>query len=147
MYLPGRLVTNADLEAIDELDTSDEWIQQRSGIKARRYISEGESGVDMAVHACTQAVANPGLTLDDIDFITYATLSPDYFFPGNGCFFQDRLFPHRTVGALDGRNNPYLPVRGDQAGEAQGERPGAPHRFRLRLHLGLRPALLVRGGA
>ena len=104
MYLPGRLVTNADLEAMNELDTSDEWIQQRSGIKARRYVSEGESGVDMAVHACTQAVANAGLTLDDIDFIIYATLSPDHFFPGNGCFLQDRLFSHRTVGALDVRN-------------------------------------------
>jgi len=104
MYLPERVVTNADLEAIKELDTSDEWIQQRSGIKARRYVSDGESGVDLAVHACKQAVEKAGLTMDDIDFIIYATLSPDYTFPGNGCFLQERLFGDRTIGALDVRN-------------------------------------------
>ena len=104
MYLPERVVTNADLEAIKELDTSDEWIQQRSGIKARRYVSDGESGTDMAVHACNQAVENAGLTMDDIDFIIYATLSPDYTFPGNGCFLQERLFGDRTIGAMDVRN-------------------------------------------
>jgi len=104
MYLPERIVSNADLEAIKELDTSDEWIQQRSGIKARRYVSDGESGVDLAVHACKQAVENAGLTMEEIDFIIYATLSPDYTFPGNGCFLQERLFGARTIGAMDVRN-------------------------------------------
>lgn len=104
MYLPERLITNADLAAVKELDTSDEWIQQRSGIKSRRYVSAGESGVDMATHACRQAVENSGLTMDEIDFIIYATLSPDYFFPGNGCFLQDRLCGDRTIGAMDVRN-------------------------------------------
>ncbi|HVO85407.1 MAG TPA: beta-ketoacyl-ACP synthase III [Syntrophobacteria bacterium] len=104
MYLPERVIANADLEVIKELDTSDEWIQQRSGIKTRRYVSAGESGVDLAVHACKQAVENAGLTMDDIDFIVYATLSPDYTFPGNGCFLQERLCGERTIGAMDVRN-------------------------------------------
>ncbi len=103
MYLPEREVTNFELEAINELQTSDEWIQQRTGIHSRRFVSEGESGTDLAVHASNQAIQNAGLSPDDIDFIIYATLSPDYFFPGNGCFLQDRLFGDRTIGALDVR--------------------------------------------
>jgi len=104
MYLPEREVTNHDLEAIKELETSDEWIRQRTGILTRRFVSEGESGTDLSVHASREAIDNAGLTPDDIDFIIYATLSPDYFFPGNGCFLQDRLFGDRTIGALDVRN-------------------------------------------
>jgi len=103
IYLPEREVTNTELQAIEELDTTDEWIRQRTGIRSRRFVSEGESGTDMAVHASKQAIQEAGITPDDIDFIIYATLSPDYFFPGNGCFLQDRLFGDRTVGAMDVR--------------------------------------------
>ena len=104
IYLPEREVTNQELEAIKELETSDEWIRQRTGILTRRFVSEGESGTDLAVHASREAIDNAGLSPDDIDFVIYATLSPDYFFPGNGCFLQDRLFGDRTIGALDVRN-------------------------------------------
>ena len=102
-YLPEREITNAELEAIEELETTDEWIRQRTGIETRRFVSEGESGTDMAVHATKQAIQEAGLSPDDMDFIIYATLSPDYFFPGNGCFLQDRIFGDRTIGALDVR--------------------------------------------
>ncbi len=103
MHLPEKIVTNAELEAMEELDTTDEWIQQRTGIESRRYAAVGESGVDLALPAAREAIENAGLTPDDIDFIIFATLSPDYFFPGNGCFLQDRLFGDRPVGALDVR--------------------------------------------
>jgi 3-oxoacyl-[acyl-carrier-protein] synthase-3 len=101
MYLPEREITNQDLEAIEALQTSDEWIRQRTGILTRRFVSEGQSGTDLAVQASNEAIKNANLSPDDIDFIIYATLSPDYFFPGNGCFVQDRIFGDRTIGALD----------------------------------------------
>ncbi|MBW2140125.1 MAG: ketoacyl-ACP synthase III [Deltaproteobacteria bacterium] len=103
MQLPERIVTNLELESMPELDTTDDWIQQRTGIEARHYTAPGESGVDLALPAAQEAIEKAGLTPDDIDFIIYATLSPDYFFPGNGCFLQDRLFGDRPVGALDVR--------------------------------------------
>jgi 3-oxoacyl-[acyl-carrier-protein] synthase-3 len=101
MYLPEREITNQDLEAIEALQTSDEWIRQRTGILTRRFVSEGQSGTDLAVQASNEAIKNANLSPDDIDFIIYATLSPDYFFPGNGCFVQDRIFGDRTIGAVD----------------------------------------------
>ena len=103
MYLPEREITNQKLEAMEELQTSDEWIRQRTGILTRRFVSEGQSGTDLAVQASQEAIKNANLSPDDIDFIIYATLSPDYFFPGNGCFLQDRIFGERTIGALDVR--------------------------------------------
>lgn len=103
MYLPEREITNQALEAMEELQTSDEWIRQRTGILTRRFVSEGQSGTDLALEASKEAIENANLTPDDIDFIIFATLSPDYFFPGNGCFLQDRLFGDRTIGALDVR--------------------------------------------
>jgi len=104
MYLPERIVTNHDLEAMKELETSDEWIRQRTGIEERRYVTEGQTGADMAYEASKQAIADAGLTLDDIDFIILGTLSPDVNFPGTGVYLQDKLFGDRTVGALDIRN-------------------------------------------
>ena len=103
MYLPEREITNQDLEAMKELQTSDEWIRQRTGILTRRFVSEGQSGTDLAVQASKEAMEKANVSPDAIDFIIYATLSPDYFFPGNGCFLQDRLFGNRTIGALDVR--------------------------------------------
>jgi 3-oxoacyl-[acyl-carrier-protein] synthase-3 len=103
MYLPERQITNQELEAMEALQTSDEWIRQRTGILTRRFVSEGQSGTDLAVHAAKEAIEKADLGPEDIDFIIYATLSPDYFFPGNGCFLQERLFGDRTIGALDVR--------------------------------------------
>jgi len=103
MYLPSRSVPNTELEKITSLETSDEWIQKRTGIQSRHYVSD-ETGTDMAYHASKEAIKNANMDVDDIDFIIFATLSPDHYFPGNGCFLQDQLFGDRPVGALDVRN-------------------------------------------
>ena len=102
-YLPENIVTNDDLSKI--MDTSDEWIRERTGIKERRWIdrkSEDTTSV-MGVKAAKMAISDANLTKDDIDFIIFATLSPDYFFPGAGVMAQD-MMDMNTVGALDVRN-------------------------------------------
>jgi 3-oxoacyl-[acyl-carrier-protein] synthase-3 len=100
-YVPERVVTNFDLEKI--MDTSDEWIRERSGISERRWVVDGENNIDLAEKASIMALEKANLKPEDIDFIIFATLSPDYFFPGTGCLLQERLgFP--TIGALDVRN-------------------------------------------
>ncbi|UCE94167.1 MAG: 3-oxoacyl-ACP synthase, partial [Flavobacteriaceae bacterium] len=102
-YVPDNIVTNDDLSKI--MDTSDEWIQERTGIKERRWIKEGsdETSATMGAKAAETAIERAGLTKDDIDFIIFATLSPDYYFPGCGVQIQDML-GMKTVGALDVRN-------------------------------------------
>ena len=100
-YLPERVVTNDDLAKM--FDTSDEWIQQRTGIRERRFVEDGIGSADLAVPAAKQAVEAAGLELEDIEFIIFATLNPDYFFPGSGCVLQEKLgLP--GIGALDIRN-------------------------------------------
>jgi 3-oxoacyl-[acyl-carrier-protein] synthase-3 len=101
-YVPSRVVTNDDLAKL--MTTSDEWIFQRSGIKERRYIEEdGIGAADLAVPACERALAHAGLEKKDVDAIIFATLSPDYTFPGSGCLLGDKLgLP--GVPALDIRN-------------------------------------------
>jgi 3-oxoacyl-[acyl-carrier-protein] synthase-3 len=99
-YLPERVVTNDDLAKM--FDTSDEWIRQRTGISERRYVEDGIGPADLAVPATKQALENAGVELEDIEFIIFATLNPDYFFPGSGCILQDKLgLP--GIGALDVR--------------------------------------------
>jgi len=102
-YLPDNIVTNDDLSKM--MDTSDEWIQERTGIQERRWIKEGtnDTSAVMGAKAAKIAIERAGLTKDDIDFIVFATLSPDYYFPGCGVMIQD-LLDMPTVGALDGRN-------------------------------------------
>jgi len=100
-YVPEKVVTNADLEKI--MDTSDEWIRERTGIIERRYVADGENNADMAEKASRKALDHAGCDVQDIDFIIYATLSPDYFFPGSGCLLQDQLGLN-GIGALDIRN-------------------------------------------
>jgi 3-oxoacyl-[acyl-carrier-protein] synthase-3 len=100
-YLPERIVSNDDLAKMFE--TSDDWIRQRTGIQERRYADNGIGPADLAVPAARQAVEMAGLELSDIDFIIFATLNPDYFFPGSGCVLQAKLgLP--GIGALDVRN-------------------------------------------
>jgi 3-oxoacyl-[acyl-carrier-protein] synthase-3 len=100
-YLPDNVVTNHDLAKY--LDTSDEWIVQRTGIHERRYISPGEGSASMGAEATRRAVADAGWSLADIEFIVFATLSPKHFFPGAGCEMQAMLqLP--GIGALDVRN-------------------------------------------
>ncbi|MCL4136841.1 UNVERIFIED_CONTAM: hypothetical protein GTU68_031152 [Idotea baltica] len=87
------------------MDTNDEWIQERTGIKERRWIKDGaeDTSAVMGAKAARIAIERSGLTKDDIDFIVFATLSPDYYFPGCGVQIQDML-DMPTVGALDVRN-------------------------------------------
>jgi 3-oxoacyl-[acyl-carrier-protein] synthase-3 len=89
MYVPERRVTNKDLEAL--MDTTDEWIRQRSGIVERRWISEGQVPADLAEAASRQALERAGLEPSDIDCIVLATLSSQADFPGTSFFLQERL--------------------------------------------------------
>jgi len=100
-YLPDRVVTNKDLEAI--MDTSDEWIQERSGILERRFVEPGTGCTDLALEAAKAALDEAEWQVEDVEFIIFATLSPDMFFPGNGVLLQEKL-GLRDVGALDVRN-------------------------------------------
>jgi len=102
-YVPENVVTNDDLT--QWMDTNDEWIQERTGIKERRWIDPktGDNTSSMGAKAAKIAIERAGLTKNDIDFIVFATLSPDMYFPGGGVRVQDML-DMPTVGALDVRN-------------------------------------------
>jgi 3-oxoacyl-[acyl-carrier-protein] synthase-3 len=89
MSVPKRVVTNHDLSKV--METSHEWIVERSGIEERRWVSEGETGASLATEASKEAIAKSGLEPKDIDMIVYATLSPDFNFPGTGVFVQRNL--------------------------------------------------------
>ena len=89
MYVPGRIVTNDDLA--ERMDTSDEWIRQRSGIAERRWVEPGMQPVDMAEPAARNALEAAGLEPSDVDCIVLATLSSQAEFPGTSFFLQDRL--------------------------------------------------------
>jgi len=102
MYVPENIVTNNDL--LKYMDTSDEWIQERTGIKERRYAHRtAETTTTMAIEASKIAIERAGITAQDIDFIVFATLSPDYYFPGCGVLLQ-RAMQMKEIGALDIRN-------------------------------------------
>ena len=101
-YVPSNVVTNDDLSKI--MDTNDEWIQERTGIQERRHIIRGEdTTTSMGVKAAKIAIERSGVAKEDIDFVVFATLSPDYYFPGPGVLVQ-RDLGLKTVGALDVRN-------------------------------------------
>jgi 3-oxoacyl-[acyl-carrier-protein] synthase-3 len=102
-YVPENIVTNDDLSKI--IDTNDEWIQERTGIQERRHIVKGDGNTttSMGVKAAKIAIERSGVAKEDIDFIIFATLSPDYYFPGPGVLVQ-RDLGLNTVGALDIRN-------------------------------------------
>jgi 3-oxoacyl-[acyl-carrier-protein] synthase-3 len=101
-YLPPKVVTNEDLAKM--FDTTDAWIQQRSGIKERRYSEGPDDGTAaMGAKAARAAVDDAGLELSDIDFIVFATLSPDYTFPGSSALAGD-LLGLNGVAAMDIRN-------------------------------------------
>ena len=100
-YVPDNVIKNSDLEEI--MDTSDEWIQERTGIKERRWVEGDLSTSLMGTYASKIAIKNANISKNDIDFIIFATLSPDYFFPGSGVLLQKNL-QIKEVGALDIRN-------------------------------------------
>ena len=102
-YVPKNVVTNDDLSKI--MDTNDAWIQERTGIQERRHVikGDGDTTTTMGVKAAEIAIERSGIDKNDIDFIVFATLSPDYYFPGPGVLVQ-RDLDIKTVGALDVRN-------------------------------------------
>lgn len=103
-YIPEQVVTNDDLAQY--MDTSDEWIQERTGIKERRFAKKHhETTTTMGAAAARQAIERAGITKEDVDFIVFATISSDYYFPGCGVIVQRELgITKGQVGALDIRN-------------------------------------------
>jgi 3-oxoacyl-[acyl-carrier-protein] synthase-3 len=105
MAVPDRVVTNDDLARV--MDTSDQWIRERTGIAERHWVTEGQTGVELGLAASRAALASAGLEPTDLEAIVYATCSPDHFAPGNGVFLQQ---------ALGAGNIPALDVRAQCSG-------------------------------
>ena len=97
-YVPPRIVTNDDLSKY--MDTSDEWIRERTGIQQRRFVDKGVGPSDLAISAVKQALDSASLFVKDIDFIIFATSTPDYYIPGSGCLLQEKM-GFDEIGALD----------------------------------------------
>jgi 3-oxoacyl-[acyl-carrier-protein] synthase-3 len=95
-YVPPRILSNADLERM--VDTSDEWIMQRVGIRERHIVDAGVATSDLAREASLKAIERAGLTPDDIDFIIVATTTPDTLFPSTACLLQDMIGAKRAWG-------------------------------------------------
>lgn len=94
-YVPAKVLTNADLEKL--VDTSDEWITTRTGIKERHIAAKDEFTSDLATHAAERAMKNAGITADQIDLITVATITPDMPFPSTACLVQSKIGAHRAA--------------------------------------------------
>ena len=102
-HVPETVITNQYLSTI--IDTTDEWIVERTGIKERRWVDPAKDTVaNMAAKASRMALKRANLTEKDIDFIVFATITPDYFFPGSGVLLQRELGLDGRIGALDIRN-------------------------------------------
>jgi 3-oxoacyl-[acyl-carrier-protein] synthase-3 len=95
-YVPPRVLTNADLEKL--VDTSDEWIMQRVGIRERHVVDPGVATSDLAKEASLSAIRKAGLTPEDIDFIVVATTTPDTWFPSTACVLQEKIGASRAWG-------------------------------------------------
>lgn len=89
MYVPEKILTNAELETI--VDTNDEWIVSRTGIRERHIAAADQATSDLAYHAAVQALENAGMTADQLDLIVIATITPDTMFPSTACILQDKL--------------------------------------------------------
>jgi 3-oxoacyl-[acyl-carrier-protein] synthase-3 len=94
-YVPARILTNAELEKM--VDTSDEWIFSRTGIKERRLAAENEFTSDLATHAALRAMRKAGVTAQQIDLIIVATITPDMPFPSTACLVQKKIGAHRAA--------------------------------------------------
>jgi 3-oxoacyl-[acyl-carrier-protein] synthase III len=103
-YVPPRVVTNDDLRTQYGIDTTHDWIHQRTGIESRRFADEGVGSSDLAVKASEDAIAEAGIDKKDLDMILFATLSPDHCFPGSGVFLQQKL------GLCDGGSPKFVPA-------------------------------------
>jgi 3-oxoacyl-[acyl-carrier-protein] synthase-3 len=102
-YVPPRVFKNDDFQPTFGMDTNNEWIEQRTGIKERRYAELGVYSSDLAVPAAQAAIKDAGLEPKDIDLIIFATLSPDKAFPGTGVYLQEKL------GMLEGDSPKFVP--------------------------------------
>lgn len=100
-YLPERVMTNQDFEKI--MDTSDEWIVQRTGMRERHFARDDETVVDMATIAASRALENAGITINDIDMVIVATTSPELDFPSVGVQVMGRLGATNNAPAFDVR--------------------------------------------
>ncbi|MEI7767634.1 MAG: 3-oxoacyl-ACP synthase, partial [Phycisphaerae bacterium] len=98
-YAPERLLTNDDLQKL--VDTNDEWIVQRTGMKSRHIATPEQATSDLALPAAQRAIENAGLTPNDIDMILVATFTPDYMTPSTACILQHRLGITRSIAAMD----------------------------------------------
>ena len=98
-YVPPKVVTNDDLSKL--MDTSDEWIRERTGIRERHYAEVGVGSARLAKFAAEKAIADAGLVNDDIEMIIFATLNPDIFFPGSACYLQSMMKFKNGTPALD----------------------------------------------
>ncbi len=94
-YVPERVLSNADLEKM--VETSDEWIRTRTGIRERRIAADGEHTSDLAAKAALQAIENAGIAAEEIDLILVATVTPDMFFPSTACFVQQKIGARRAA--------------------------------------------------
>ncbi|MFO0662018.1 MAG: hypothetical protein U0165_19625, partial [Polyangiaceae bacterium] len=104
LFLPPRVVTNDDLVKEFGIETTHDWIVQRTGIEERRFADSGLGPADLAVPAAQQAIANAGLKKTDLDMIVFATLSPEHCFPGSGVYLQQKL------GLCDGNDAKFVPA-------------------------------------
>ena len=112
--MPPRVLTNADLEKM--VDTSDEWIMQRTGIRERHIVDPGVATSDLAKEAALKAIAQAGLTPDDIDFIVVGTTTPDMMFPSTACLLQHKIGATQRVGLRPRRGVLGVHVRADDRG-------------------------------
>lgn len=104
MYVPPRRVTNDDLAKTYGIDTTHDWIVQRTGIEERRYADDGVGTSDLAVEAAKQAIERAGIKKTDLDMIIFATLSSEHCFPGSGVYLQQKL------GLCDGADAKFVPA-------------------------------------
>ena len=100
-YLPDKVINNSYFR--DFMDTSDQWIRERTGIIERRFAGPNQGPSDIAIPAVEMALKNSNLATNDIDFIIFATSTPDYYIPGSGCLIQDKM-NFNDIGSLDIRN-------------------------------------------
>src|SRR5207244_9854037 len=94
-YVPDRVLTNADLERM--VDTSDDWITTRTGIKERRIAAKDEFTSDLAAQAAQRAMQDAGVTAAQLDLIIVATITPDMPFPSTACLVQQKIAAHRAA--------------------------------------------------
>src|SRR5438874_1072557 len=93
-YVPAKVLTNAELEKM--VDTTDEWIVTRTGIKERRLAAKDEFTSDLAAHAAQRALQKAGASAAEVDLIIVATITPDMLFPSTACLVQQKIGAHRA---------------------------------------------------